>query len=179
MKSVGLKAAVRVLFIGLAFMILSLAALAQGTRQQPQGSSVAESKVTGCLQPGKDHVTLTDGTGTTYLLKGKLGRVQKRREYVEVSGQQFAPTSGRGEAALPQIKVVKLRKLAKTCPVNLTPPPTNSVYNPTAPQSFPGTPAYDRPATAPGSEGAPVINSGGAGGAPSPGTGNPPPQSQR
>ncbi len=180
MKPAGLNSAVYVLLIGVMFVGLSATALAQGARKQPKaGSAVAESTLRGCLQPGKDHTTLTDATGATYLLKGKVGPARKHREYVEVSGRQFAPTSGRGEAALPRIEVTKLRKLAKSCPVNLTPPPSRATYNATAPQQFPGTPAYDRPATAPGQEGAPVINSGGAGGAPSPGTGNPPPPSQR
>ncbi len=170
----------RIVSIGLALTGLAAASGAQQTPQQNQaGSAVAETTVRGCLQPGKDHVTVTDSTGTTYLLKGNLGQLNEHREYVEVSGQQLAPRSGRGEAALPQIKVTGLRKLANTCPVNLTPPPKGSAYNPTAPQSFPATPPYDRPATAPRSEGAPVINTPGEGGAPSPGTGNPPPSSQR
>ncbi len=169
------------LLLGFAFIAADLAALAQTNPPASNaGSTVADSNIRGCLQPGKDHVTLTDATGTTYLLKGNVGQTTNRREFVQISGQQVAPTGAHGEAALPIIQVKNLKKLADQCPVNLTPPPARTrVYNPTSPQQSPTTPPYDRPATAPAEEGAPVINTPGAGGAPSPGTGNPPPPQQR
>jgi hypothetical protein len=180
MKADAAKRAFQLVFIGLVFACTSAVAQDQGAPQQPRaGSPVAQTTVRGCLQPGGAQVTLTDATGTTFLLQGSLGQASQARQYVEVSGQQLSPTSNEGQAAMPRIEVRNLRKLADTCPVNLTPPPSTPNYKATAPQKSPTTPQYDRPATAPVPEGAPVINTQGAGGAPSPGTGNPPPQQQK
>jgi len=141
----------------------------------PAQNGVGEVTVKGCMQRGADRTTLTDATGTTYLLS-HVSRSSRGSAFVEVHGKQVAPAGWHGEAALPGLRVNRMRRLSATCPEKIIPPPSNnSNLSPPYGQS-PGTPAYQSPIAPDGQEAAPVLNSQGAGGAPSPGTGNPPQQ---
>jgi hypothetical protein len=134
----------------------------------------AEITIRGCIQPGAERTTLTDSTGTTYLLRHAQTSSQNRA-FVEVRGQQLSPPGRRGEAALPEIRVGSMRTLSNICPAKIMPPPSNS--NPASRTTMPpaGWPSESTVAPQP-EQAAPVINSQGAGGAPSSGTGNTPDQ---
>jgi len=120
-------------------------------------------------------MTLTDENGTTYLLDYASSSPQNSA-FVEVRGVQFPPQGQQqGEDALPKVRVTTMRRLSATCPQNITPPPATSKVPTAAPES-PSTPAYQSPIAPQPQEAAPVLNTQGAGGAPSPGTGNPPDQ---
>jgi len=157
-----------IMFVG----SLAVAAGAQtpSAKSQAARQDVAQVTVRGCLQPGAERTTLTDGTGTTYLLEH--AQVSSRHPaFVEVQGEQLSPAGQHGEAALPEIDVRGMRQLSGTCPQKVTPPPSNS--KPPLPSAeSPSTPPYQSPIKPEPEEGGPVLNTQGAGGAPSPGTGN-------
>jgi len=150
----------------------AIAAQAQAPTAQSQSTEVT---IQGCIQTGAGRMTLTDQNGTTYLLDYASPSPQKLA-FVEVRGVQFPPQGQQpGEDALPKVRVTTMRRLSATCPANITPPPATSKAPTAAPES-PSTPAYESPINPPAQEAAPVLNTQGAGGAPSPGTGNPPDQ---
>jgi hypothetical protein len=142
---------------------------AQSTGSQQQRKPVAEVTIRGCMQPGAERTTLTDSTGTTYLLRESQVS-SHHRAFVEVRGQQLSPPGRHGEAALPEIRVVSLRTLSNICPEKIM-PPLNSKPAPGGAPPPAGWPSESSVAPQP-RQAAPVINSQGAGGAPSPGTGN-------
>ncbi len=158
--------------VGDAMLLVALATAtlqAQSTGPQQQRKPVAEVTIRGCMQPGAERTTLTDSTGTTYLLRQSQVSSQQRA-FVEVRGQQLSPPGRRGEAALPEIRVISMRTLSNICPGKIMPPPASN------PASGGGPPPAGWPSESPvapqSEQAAPVINSQGAGGAPSPGTGN-------
>lgn len=159
--------------LGRIALLVSLTAMA-AQAQAPAVQQATQVTVRGCLQTGAGGTTLTDGTGTTYLLDYASVSPQGSA-FVEVHGEQFAPKGQQGEAALPTLRVSSLRRLSDICPEKIMPPPSSS--NPPAPSAqSPSTPEYQSPIAPDGQEAAPVLNTQGAGGAPSPGTGNPPDQ---
>jgi hypothetical protein len=159
--------------LGRIALLVSLTAMA-AQAQAPAVQQATQVTVRGCLQTGDSGTTLTDGTGTTYLLDYASVSPQGTA-FVEVRGEQFAPSGQEGEAALPKIRVDSLRRLSDTCLEKIMAPPSTS-RPPTSNVQSPSTPAYESPISPPPQEAAPVLNTQGAGGAPSPGTGNPPDQ---
>jgi hypothetical protein len=161
---------------GIFSLLLAAAVIAQAQTPASQArqsrESATEVTIRGCLQPGAERTTLTDQTGTTYLLRNAPTPNPGRR-FVEIRGEELAPTAQSGQAALPEIRVNSLRKLSDLCPQKITPPPANS-EPPTGSAESPATPPYQSPIAPQTQEAAPVLNQQGAGGAPSPGTGNPP-----
>ncbi|MBV9608709.1 MAG: hypothetical protein JO187_04050 [Acidobacteria bacterium] len=158
----------------------------QDLSQQASPSSEAATEpvkttVRGCIQAGNSRVTLTDSAGNTFLLRGDMSALKgEQHNVVEVTGQQLPPASRESAAAIPSIDVQSMRQIADTCPVHIY---ERSQAQPSGPKQR----AQPNPATAPyggpheGTQNAPpdaVINSTGAGGAPSPGTGNNPPPPQ-
>jgi putative hemolysin len=133
---------------------------------------VAEVALQGCLQRGAERTTLTDETGTTYLLD-HAPVSSPAAAFVEVHGEQLSPAGQRGEAALPEVRVTSMRRLSDACPQKLIRPPS-SVNPPLPGAQSPSTPPYQSPIAPQPQDAAPVLNTQGAGGAPSPGTGNPP-----
>lgn len=138
--------------------------------------------VRGCVQAG-ERVTLTDSTGNIFLLQGDTSAIKgQQHKVVEVSGRQLPPDSRQSSAAIPSIEVKTMRQIADSCHVNIYPRTQPPAGNARQSQPNPSTTPYSGPREGPQSEkGGPpdaVINSTGAGGAPSPGTGNttPPPQ---
>ncbi|MGC2323427.1 MAG: hypothetical protein WA463_12415 [Terriglobales bacterium] len=159
--------------LGRIALLVSLTAMA-AQAQAPAGQQATQVTVRGCLQKGAAGITLTDGTGTTYLLD-YASMSPQGSAFVEVHGVQFAPNGQEGEAALPKIRVDTMRRLSDICPEKIMAPPSTAMPPSPSAQS-PSTPDYQSPIAPDGEEAAPVLNSQGAGGAPSPGTGNPPDQ---
>ncbi|MFZ3211370.1 MAG: hypothetical protein WA188_07625 [Terriglobales bacterium] len=158
--------------LGWLALLVVLTALTAEAQTPPAGSrnDVGAITVRGCLQAGADHTTLTDRTGTTYLLE-HVSVSSRGSSFVEVQGEQFSPSGERGEAALPQVRVSSMRRLSHTCPQKILPPPSNPKPPLPSAQS-PSTPPYQSPNAPQPEDAAPVLNTQGAGGAPSPGTGN-------
>ena len=157
----------------LLLIVLGTMLQAQVAAYQAQQShkAVAEVIIRGCMQPGAERTTLTDPTGTTYLLR-QIQVSSQKREFVEVHGQQLPPAGQHGEAALPEIHVISMRTLSNICPEKILPQPLNPKTASPGAQS-PATPPYHSPNIPHPQPGAPVLNTPRAGGAPSPGTGNP------
>ena len=154
----------------LALLVVSTALTVRAQTPPVARNDAGAITVRGCLQAGADHTTLTDGTGTTYLLE-HVSASWRGSSFVEVHGEQFSPSGGRGEAALPQVRVSRMRRLSDTCPQKVVPPPSNR--KPPLPSAESPTPPYQSPIAPQPEDAAPLLNSQGAGGAPSPGTGNP------
>jgi hypothetical protein len=142
-----------------------------------------KTTVRGCVQAG-ERVTLTDSSGNTFFLRGDANGLKgKDKRVVEVSGQQYPPASRESAAAIPTLEVQTVRQVADTCPPNIHQRGQQPASRPNASQPNAATTPYGGPREGPqGTQSAPpdaVLNTQGAGGAPSPGTGNnpPPPQS--
>ena len=176
MGQVFCRAAGRVSEIAL-FAAFAIGTLQAQTPAERGHQPVGPVTLKGCMQPGTDRTTLTDETGTTYLLD-HIRFSSPKRAFVEVHGEQLSPAGRHGEAALPEIRVASMHTLSNICPEKTMPPPSN--YKPHLPSAeSPSTPPYESPNAPQPQEGAPVLNSQGAGGAPSPGTGDipePPPK---
>jgi len=150
--------------------------------RQQAATETVKSTVRGCVQGG-ERITLTDSSGNTFLLRGDNSALKnEEHKVVEVSGPQYPPASRESAAAIPSIEVQTMRQIADTCPPNIYQRGQHPVPRPNASQPNPATAPYSGPREGPQGEqsGPPdaVINTQGAGGAPSPGTGNNPPPPQ-
>lgn len=158
----------------------------QGTSSsQPQEhgkatpSRTAEITIRGCVSGGRRYTFMQASTGAMFGLIGKTDRFAPiQGKLIEVKANEFAPKINSDE--LPKLQVNNLRVISNKCPIQTRvpsrrvipssarqAPPANASAN-TEPYADPGTinqtpPNVENPNTA------------GDSGAPSPGTGNPPP----
>lgn len=183
--------------VGVLLLLLFLALTASAVAQNRQGSAASRPQssvnqvgpitVRGCVSGGKEAYTLSQSsTGTMFQLQGESNQFEQLRgKQVEVKGRELPPGNGIGLQALPKLLVATARVLGDQCPFRAhagapAATPTNIPQNPPAPSSAPtaATPRYS-PNGAP-NQMPPNVNNNpniqGANGAPSPGTGNPPPQ---
>lgn len=141
----------------------------------------------GCINGGAQRYTfIQQSTGATFELQGDRSRFEQLRgKTVEVTGHESPPATATGINNVPELRVQGLQIIADKCPIE-APGPASTPAAP-APQNgrerqpaSPATPRY-------GSAGAPNQtppavgnnpNQPGITGAPSPGTGNPPPPPQ-
>ena len=140
-------------------------------------NEVVTTTVRGCVQAGGSRITLTDSAGNTFLLRGDTSALKnEQHKIVEVSGQQYPPDSRQSSVAIPSIDIQSMRQIADKCPVHIYERPQPQTGNAGGSQPNPATTPYSGPREGPQGErsGPPdaVINTPGAGGAPSPGTGD-------
>jgi hypothetical protein len=166
-------------------VILSGLAFSQQTKQPSAtlANDVTASRITvrGCIQGGKtNHFSLLQAsTGASFELQGNANDFQRSNgQLVEVQASELAPTARNGLQSHPRLEVSKLHVIARECPIQgygKKPPISQSEGQRT--QTSPATRRY-QPSGAPDQTPPPDgVNPNGAGasGAPSPGTGNPPP----
>jgi len=173
----------------LTLLFLALVSLAPAQQQSsPQSGTArtsrsAEVTVRGCISGGQRFTFMQAGTGAMFSLIGQTGRfVPLEGKLVEVTGSELPPPTGSSE--LPQLQVTQTKIVDNKCPIQAQPPsatanqaspnrrqPGNRAMPQTSPYTDPGT-VNQRPPNVSNP------NEQGATGAPSPGTGNPPPPPQ-
>ena len=109
----------------LALALLSATALLAQQQDSQQGSTPTDRPLTpqtvqGCLQGGDHQFTLTDSTGTTYLLEGDSAKLKEHVGHeIEVSGtinKSAASTSTSPPKDSPStIQVVDVKHLSTSC----------------------------------------------------------------
>lgn len=153
------------------------------TREHPNVAQARNAEITirGCVSGEKRYTFMQASTGEMFDLTGSTDRfVPVRGKLVEVTANEFAPSQNKSNG-LPKLSVNKMRVVADKCPVQAHPEPTKPTSawtnpQPPPPAASPATRPYADPGTV--SQKAPNINNpntSGDTGAPSPGTGNPPP----
>jgi hypothetical protein len=147
----------------------------------PAPTRTAEITIRGCVAGGKRYSFIQASTGAMFALTGKTDRFAPvRGKLIEITADEFAPQGKSNE--FPTLRVNNLRVIADKCPIQARPAPRrvipSSAYQ--GPPASPNTTPYADPGTV--SQTPPNVdnpNVGGATGAPSPGTGNPPSQPQK
>ena len=179
----------------LVLLTLSVTAAAQtagptaGHRNQTSTSASGTITMQGCISGGAHGDTLIQSsTGTAFALPAGNDFAKYRGKLVEVSAVQAPPAGTPGAKDLPSLAPTKVRVLAATCPLSTagredTPAPIGATIpgtaNPPNERRPPtaATPEYQSPGAA--NQTPPTTpnnpNESGATGAPSAGTGNPPP----
>ena len=182
-------------FVCLAAGLIAASAMGQiGSRSATnQPTSTGPISMQGCINGGPHGYTfIQTSTGTAFALPDANGRfAQYRGKLVNLTGTETPPTTVSGANDMPQLRPVNVKQIGD-CPLNtagkndrphgapLTSPPMTPPDNAAQHANVPGaaTPEYaspgapnQRPPTAGNNP-----NQAGASGAPSPGTGNPPPQ---
>jgi hypothetical protein len=169
---------------------LSLSAAAQQDATSASSSAhpsetptrTAEITIRGCISGGKRYTFMQASTGEMFALAGKADRFASARgKLIEITANEFAPEAKSDQ--LPELRVNILRVIADKCPIQAHPEPR--MPNPAAtspgpppPASSPATRPHEDPGTV--NQKPPNVNNpniSGDTGAPSPGTGNPPPNS--
>jgi len=169
----------------LLFFVLATFATAQQqpSPQSPPARPVRSAEVTirGCISGGHRFTFMQVGTGAMFSLIGQADRfVPLEGKMVEVTANELAPQTG--SSGLPQLQVNQARIIDNKCPIQAQPrqttasqsspngrQPGNAAVPQTSPYTDPGTVNQRPPSVS-------NPNEQGATGAPSPGTGNPPPQ---
>ncbi len=163
----------------LSFFILASLAVAQSNAQSRTATN-AEVTIRGCISGGQRFTFMQAGTGAMFSLIGQTGRfVPLEGKLVDVSGSELPPPTGSSD--LPRLKVTQTKIVDNKCPIqaearpataNQAAPnrrqPGNAAVPQTSPYTDPGTVTQRPPNVS-------NPNEQGATGAPSPGTGNPPP----
>lgn len=142
----------------------------------------AEITIRGCVSGENRYTFMQAVTGEMFDLTGSSERFAAvRGKLIEVTANEFAPPENKSNG-LPKLSVNKMRVVAEKCPIQAHPEPMkpNSAW--TNPPPPPATSPAIRPYADPGtvSQMPPNVNNpntSGDTGTPSPGTGNPPPNS--
>jgi len=168
----------------LSFIFLAGLAAAQSS-PPPAARTARNAEVTirGCIDGGQRFTFMQAGTGAMFSLIGQTGRfVPLEGKLVEITGSELPPPAGSSE--FPQLQVTQTKIVDNKCPIQAEPRPAtanqstpnrrqpgNAATSQTSPYTDPGT-VNQRP------QNVSNPNEQGATGAPSPGTGNPPPPPQ-
>jgi hypothetical protein len=155
-------------------IVWSLFAMSQQPNYDPAtstGSNAQHLTVRGCIRGDKQFTFSQEGTGATFRLRGNERQVASHRgKVVEMLVKELPPTAGNSRAAPPVLQVEQLKQIAAECPATENTPTSKG-------DSRPSGPARDSVKSRPISPGASTNpNMSGDSGAPSAGTGNPPPQ---
>ena len=158
----------------------------QPAAKAPVSANAGPITIRGCVSGGAEAYTLAQsGTGTVFKLQGDSRHFESLRgKQVEVRAREFPPARNAGLTELPRLAVDEVRVIGDRCPVqakgkpaerrSTIPPKNRSNTRSTHPNA--ATPRYQPPGAP--DQTAPKVgnnpNVGGANGAPSPGTGNPP-----
>ena len=141
----------------------------------------AEITIRGCVNGKKHYTFMQASTGAMFDLTGSPDRFAPvRGKLIEVTANEFAPPQDKSNG-LPKLSVNKLRVVGEKCPIqahpeSVTPNSALKTPQPSPPATSPATRPYADPGTVnqrPPNVSNPNIS--GDTGAPSPGTGNPPP----
>lgn len=181
------------LLASIAVLAQSMPGRAPAAGQHPPSASHVDNAgpiiVLGCLSGGRDAYTLAQsGTGTMFKLQGGSQFEQFRGKQVEVTARELPPVKRTGLNDLPVLTVNQVRVIGDLCPFSESTgapaaTPTGIPQTQNAPSrntsSGAAAPRYGSPGapnqTPPNIGTNPNVQ--GANGAPSPGTGNPPPPS--
>lgn len=170
------------LFAAALALLLSPFALTQekstAAQSQPETSPTAEITIRGCVTGGQRYTFMQASTGAIFSLTGDTGRFAPvTGKLIEITANERAPQPNGSE--LPELQVNTLHVVAEKCPIEAHKETTaNSPARARGqqPATSPATEPYVDPGTA--SQTPPNVNNPnitGDSGAPSPGTGNPPP----
>lgn len=140
----------------------------------------AEITIRGCVSGAKRYTFMQASTGAMFVLTGKTDRFAAvRGKLVEVTANELAPPQNKSNG-LPGLSINRMRVVGDKCPVQAHPEPSmpSSAWTNTQPATAtsPATRPYADPGTV--SQRPPNVNNpniSGDTGAPSQGTGNPPP----
>jgi len=173
----------------MAILILSFSAAIAAQQnspspEHPNAVSARNAQITirGCVTGGKRYTFMQVSTGALFDLNGSTNRfVHVRGKLIEVTANEFSPSQNTSNG-LPKLSVNKMRIVANKCPIQAHPEPNlpSSAWKnpqPPPPAPSPATSPYADPGRV--SQSPPNVNNpntAGDTGAPSPGTGNPPPQ---
>jgi hypothetical protein len=149
--------------------------------QNPNDATANNLTIRGCLMQGKQGYTLQqEATDTTFQLMGDSGKFDGYTgKTVEVRGREMEPQAQ--SMNMPRFRVDALKVVSDQCTVTPRAASPNSAA-PSAERNIEpdATPRYERPNPVQSPPAVPVNpNTQGITGAPSAGTGNPPPQPQK
>jgi hypothetical protein len=145
--------------------------------QNPNAPTATSLSIRGCLMQGKEgYILQQESTDATFQLLGREGQLSGASgKVVEVRGSELEPVQA--SMNMPRFQVSEVKVVADRCPVT----PKTALPNSAAPSGErnpepDATPRYERsnPVQAPPAVGT-NPNTPGTSGAPSAGTGNPPP----
>jgi hypothetical protein len=183
MKRMSMYISAVLCFAGLAFAQHDAPAQPQDPTKTASATPTADVTIRGCISGGQRFTLMQADTGDIYALSGNTSKFASvQGKLIEISATEFSPQAKTGD--LPRLEVSdsqanNVRVIADKCPIHAHPEPSAAPISPH--QQHPQTSPSDRPYTDPGTakQTPPNVdtpNVTGDTGAPSPGTGNPPPQ---